>query len=161
MKWCLIIFSLWLFNSEQIASSRLNCLSRRRDFVSRGVRKLYHLLNIYWCLILDFILADSNNVQRSKKSLIPLTNKCLEDNRVYSLLLIMVLYHTVFIRLVRARTIRKRKSETGNQSQNQQEGIQGKQKSRAKTVHARLYSTMCTNRINTVFKKLHKADNSP
>ena len=50
-----------------------------RNFVfSRGDRKLKNLLNIYWCLILDFILADSNNVKRSKKSLIPLTNKCLE-----------------------------------------------------------------------------------
>ena len=93
MKWCLIIFSLWFFNIEQIASSSLNCLQPKARLVSRGVRKLYYLLNIYCCLILDFILTDSNNVQRFKKSLIPLTNKCLEDNRVSSLLLIMVLYH--------------------------------------------------------------------
>ena len=60
---------------------------------------------------------------------------------------------TVFIRLVRVRTIRK--PEVGNRKSESKSVGWGKQKSRAKTVPARLYSTMYTNRINMVYEASH------
>ena len=57
--------------------------------------------------------------------------------------------NTVFIRLVRARIILKQ--EIRVEISRRAYAIWGKQKSRGKTAPARLNSTMCTIRINTVF----------